>query len=79
MVGAYFDDNEEDDNQGSVYIFNRTGSTWMQQTKLSESDGGTSDNFGYSVSISDDYALIGAWSEWFSPRVHKGSVYIYDK
>lgn len=47
-------------SQGCAYIFVRTGSTWTQQAKLTASDGAASDDFGASVSLDGDYALIGA-------------------
>ncbi len=48
-------------NAGSAYIFERniTGD-WIQTQKLVSSDRGVSDQFGFSVAISGDYAVIGA-------------------
>jgi hypothetical protein len=47
---------------GSAYVFIRNGTTsWMQQTKLVANDSATGDNFGTSVSLDDDFALIGAY------------------
>lgn len=48
---------------GVAYIFENDGGTWSQAYKALASDGATSDRFGYSVSISGDYALIGAYEE----------------
>jgi hypothetical protein len=45
---------------GAAYIFTRDGTTWMQQAKLIASDGITADEFGFSVALSGDTALIGA-------------------
>ena len=45
---------------GAAYIFHRSGSTWTQQAKLTASDGSSGDCFGYSVSISGEYAIVGA-------------------
>ena len=58
-VGAYFDDDNGDDS-GSAYVFKRTGTSWAEEAKLLPSDGAADDLFGYSVSISGDYALVGA-------------------
>ena len=44
----------------SAYIFVRNGESWIQQVKLTPDDGATSDNFGQSVSISEDVAIVGA-------------------
>jgi len=45
---------------GAAYVFTRNGSTWTQQAKLTAGDAATSDNFGNSVGISSDTAVIGA-------------------
>ena len=45
---------------GSAYVFIRTGTTWTQQAKFLASDGAAGDEFGWSVSLSGDTALIGA-------------------
>ena len=47
-------------NAGSAYIFVRSGTTWTQQQKLTASDAASNDGLGASVSLSGDYALIGA-------------------
>ena len=65
IIGVSAEDGGSGDpliSSGAAYIFTRSGSTWTQQTKLTASDAGTSDTFGFSVDISDDgdYAIIGA-------------------
>jgi cysteine-rich repeat protein len=44
---------------GSAYVFRRDGS-WVQEAKLTASDGGRGDSFGSVVSISGDTAIVGA-------------------
>lgn len=58
---------------GSAYVFRRAGSSWSQQPTLNPDDGDEDDDFGHSVSISGNYAIVGA------PRdtVESGSVYVY--
>ena len=58
IVGAKFDD-DNGVNSGSAYIFRRSGTQWSQEAKLSPDDGATSDEFGYSVSLSGSYAIVG--------------------
>ena len=60
IAGAHDDDDNGEDS-GSAYIFHREGSVWSQQAKLTASDGTEHDFFGYAVSISGDYALIGTF------------------
>ena len=43
-------------------------------TKLTASDGSSNDDFGYSVSLYGDYALIGAYYD-----SQKGSAYIFKR
>jgi hypothetical protein len=59
IIGAYRDD-DLGENSGAAYIFRRSGTSWLQQAKLLPSDGDTIDEFGYSVSIDGNYAVIGA-------------------
>jgi hypothetical protein len=58
IIGALKDDDNGLDS-GSAYVFTRTGTTWTQQAKLLALDGTADDNFGISVSIYGDTALIG--------------------
>ena len=59
LIGAQFDD-DNGDASGSAYVFRRIGTAWIQEAKLTASDGAVGDHFGFSVSISGDVALIGA-------------------
>lgn len=65
LVSAYLDD-DKGSNSGSVYLFRdldtATG-TVSQTAKLTASDGGGSDNFGYSVGLSGSTGIIGAWQD----------------
>ena len=75
IVGARHDDDNGVDS-GSAYIFTRSGSTWTEQAKLLATDGEAGDEFGYSVSIDGDYAIIGAHLE-DGTTVDSGSAYIF--
>lgn len=86
LIGAPGDDaNSGEAYAGSAYVFVRNGNRWIQQTKLTASDGkGGSlyynradknfvggDRFGHKVSLSGDIALIGAWGS--------GSAYVFKR
>jgi hypothetical protein len=51
------------DFQGAAYIFHRTGgvgvNTWDAGTKIASPDPGEATSFGWTVSISGDYAVVG--------------------
>jgi len=76
IVGAAYDDNENGPDAGSAYIFHHDGSNWIEQTKLLASDGATGDSFGKSVSLSGEYALIGADDDGDN-GANSGSAYIF--
>ena len=46
-------------DSGAAYIYYFDATNWVVQQTLLASDGAVSDQFGYSVSISDTYAIIG--------------------
>ena len=48
---------------GAAYVFQRDGTSWAEQAKLTASDGAPGDVFGYSVSASGDTLLAGAWGQ----------------
>lgn len=50
----------KNNNQGAAYVFVRNGSSWTQQQKLTANDGLPGDQFGFSVSLSGDTAIVGA-------------------
>ncbi|MCP4420127.1 MAG: tandem-95 repeat protein [Chloroflexi bacterium] len=67
--------NGNDDNgshSGAAYIFIRSGNTWSQQTKLTASDAAAIDNFGTSVAVNGDTAVIGAYLD-----DDNGSAYVF--
>ena len=71
LIGA----NGDDSYKGSAYVFKQDGIPWVQEDKLTSSDGTAGDNFGYSASIDGDYALIGA----FGDDSNKGSAYAFKR
>lgn len=79
IVGAYFDDIESNQDQGSAYVFIRSGTTWTQEAILTASDGSLSDNFGISVSINGDYVIVGSILDDVGSNVNQGSAYIFIK
>ncbi len=75
IIGCVGDD--EDGNwSGSAYIYHYDGSSWIQQQKLTSSDACADQYFGCFVSISGDYAVVGAYGDGTN-GVESGSVYIF--
>ncbi len=77
IVGAYRDDDNGSDS-GSAYIFHYDGTSWIQQTKLTASDGAPNDHFGRYVSMSDDYAIVGALYDDDNGN-DSGSAYVFKR
>ena len=74
-VGSFVDD-DKGINSGSAYVFTRIGMTWTQEAKLTASDGASGDQFGNSVSVSGDRAVVGAPLD-DDPGLPTGSAYVF--
>lgn len=80
-IGASGDD-DKGSGSGSVYIFKKENNTWTNQTKIIIEEGTQGDNFGFAVSISEDYLVVGAPSqEYQGPEytVWAGVVHIFKR
>ena len=77
VVGAQYDD-DNGLNSGSAYIFKRAGTSWIEEAKLLPSDGTEYDNFGFSVSISGDYTVVGAFKDDDNGS-SSGSAYLFKR
>ena len=62
VVGGNQNDNSAA-NAGAAYVFVRSGATWTQQAYLKASNSGAGDQFGYSVAVSGDTIVVGAYGE----------------
>ncbi|MEE8156235.1 MAG: FG-GAP repeat protein [Phycisphaerales bacterium] len=60
VIGAFGHFHSDESGSGSAYVFRYDGSVWTEEQELLASDGAVPDNFGGSVSISGDVAVIGA-------------------
>ena len=79
-ISAFNGDGVVDDT-GAAYVFHKIAgddttpvTEWEQVAKLISSDGAAGDKFGYSVSISGPYVLVGATQDNNSA----GSAYLFD-
>lgn len=62
---------------GSVYIFTRSDTLWIEEGKLSASDAASNDRFGYQVSLDGNTAIIGANLDDNSNGIDAGSAYVF--
>ncbi len=74
IVGAHYDDDNGFDS-GSAYLFDTT--TGQQLFKLTPDDGAADDDFGRSVAISGNVAIVGAALD-DDNGTDSGSVYVFD-
>jgi hypothetical protein len=63
VIGARGDDRARDRDAGSAYVFVRSGTSWVQQQRLTGTATTGDEWFGYSVSVSGDTILVGARQE----------------
>jgi len=78
VIGAIGDD-DNGNTSGSAYVFVRDGAgTWSQAAKRLASDGAAGDDFGVTVSISDNRAVIGAFGDGENGSA-SGSAYVFER
>ena len=66
-------------NSGSAYLFEKDDSTghWNQTAKLLASDGSEDKRFGYSVLISGNTVIVGAYQD-NDNGLYSGSAYVFE-
>lgn len=82
LVGANNWEGAAGTNRGGIYVYDRNGSSWTQRGSVLEaSDAADSDNFGRSVSMTQDQQTIavGANNWEGAAGTNRGGVYVYDK
>lgn len=85
VVGAQRNDDACIDDphceSGSAYVFRRKGERWIQTAKLAASDAAKADQFGVSVGVNCNFAIIGAYFDddacGGEPSCNSGSAYVY--
>lgn len=78
LVGAYRDDTFRGTDSGTAYVFVRSGGTWAIEQQL-EAFSGPFDNFGLSVALSGDTALVGAVGNDHAGGSEAGAAYVFQR
>jgi hypothetical protein len=78
LVGAFLD-REIGTQTGAAYVFTRTGEDWVQQARLLASDRRHLHNFGYTVSLFDSLALVGAPYDSNRNGTLAGAAYLFQR
>jgi photosystem II stability/assembly factor-like uncharacterized protein len=66
-------------SQGAAYVFDYSGGTFTQVKKLTATDGGEGDQFGWSAAFADNTALIGAYQATVGKNVRQGAAYFFER
>ena len=77
IVGAFYASPGGISDAGKAYIFRYNGASWIQEAILTASDKAANDNFGVSVSISGDVAIVGAYYASLGRTIDAGKAYIF--
>ena len=75
VVGAQGDD-DAGLSSGSAYVYYYDGSNWVEGQKLTASDSAAGDYFGFSVSLSGESIVVGAYGDDGTDS-DSGSAYVY--
>lgn len=75
IMGSWLDD-DLGNSSGSAYIFRYDGSSWNHEAKLTASDGAAGDEFGRSVFVSGNLAVVGTWRD-DDHGTDSGSAYVF--
>jgi hypothetical protein len=78
VVGAPGDDIGGNGDQGSAYVFERQGGSWVETQKLTASDGAAGDEFGASVAASGATIVVGARGDTIGGNFLQGSAYVFE-
>ncbi|MEO5914551.1 MAG: choice-of-anchor D domain-containing protein [Luteolibacter sp.] len=78
LVGARLDASINGIVGGAAYVFVRSATAWELQAKLIGSNASESDEFGYSVALEGDSALVGAPGNQ-TDSLDAGSVYLFER
>lgn len=79
IVGAYLGDAAGVQDSGTAYVFSNAAGPWTQQAKLVAADGAAGDQFGVSVAIGRNTALVGASLADSTNNPDQGSAYVFTR
>ena len=79
LIGVSNDTVGANADQGSAYLFTRSGGVWTQGPRLTASDGAAFDYLGNAVSLSADgkTALLGVGNAKIGDNTQQGAAYVY--
>jgi hypothetical protein len=80
LVGSSNDDIDgANSDNGSAFVFARSGDVWIPEWKFTVSDGLPGGHFGSAVDIAGDWAAIGASGRDVGMNVDQGAVFVFHR
>lgn len=64
---------------GAAYVYVRSGTSWTRQATLKASDAAPNADFGFSVALSGDTALVGAPWSTVAGQSDAGTAYVFER
>jgi len=64
---------------GAAYVFTHSGGVWIEQAKLTASDGAAEDAFGESVAIDGETMVVGAPYRTVDGHFGQGALYVFTR
>lgn len=81
LIGAHFDDiglaGGLNPDQGSAYLFTRSGALWGARQKFTAQGGAVREMFGQAVALSGDVTIVGAPHARVGENESQGAVYVF--
>jgi len=78
IVGAPLSKGPDGTNHGAAYIYMRKNDgAWVQAAKLTTENSAEGSAFGYSVDISNNTAVVGAWTTTVGEEALQGATYVF--
>ena len=67
-----------DSSSGAAYVYRREGSNWVEEVKLTASDAVPFDDFGWSVGLAGEFAIVGAQGD-SDVGADTGAAYVFQR
>ncbi len=77
VIGVDDDDIGTNPNQGSIYVYTKSGSEWRLQQKMTASDGAADDHFAFPISVDGETIVAGSYEATVSGRGFQGAAYVF--
>jgi len=79
IVGSYNYDPAGKANAGAAVVFRWAGASWVEEARLVAADGLASDQFGRSVAISGNTAVVGSIGADLPGKSNAGAIYVFQR